>query len=79
MFSCLRLAYHAQKEGGSFPCFLNAANEILFERFLNKKIKWIEISNKLEQLLERHQKQSVQSIEHILDVDRVARLEAQQI
>lgn len=45
----------------------------------NKQIKWIEISNKLEQLLERHQKQSVQSIEHILDVDRVARLEAQQI
>lgn len=79
LFSCLRLAYHAQKEGGSFPCFLNAANEILVERFLNKKIKWIEISNKLEQLLERHQKQSVQSIEHILDVDRVARLEAQQI
>ena len=79
LFACLRLAYEAQKQGGSFPCFLNAANETLVDRFLSKKIKWIEISNKLEQLLGRHNKQHIESVDQIIEIDRSARMEAQQI
>ncbi|MCH9632850.1 MAG: 1-deoxy-D-xylulose 5-phosphate reductoisomerase [Chlamydiae bacterium] len=78
-FACLKLAYEAQNQGGSFPCFLNAANETLVERFLSKKIRWIEISKKLQQLLERHKKQQIESVEQILEIDRSARMEAQQI
>ena len=79
LFTCLKLAYEAQNEGGSFPCYLNAANETLVERFLSQKIQWIEISKKLQQLLEKHNKQSVESVEQILEVDRSARMEALEI
>jgi len=78
-FACLKLAYDAQKRAGSFPCYLNAANETLVERFLNKKISWIDISRKLETLMEKHSKRSVNSIEEILDVDSQARMEAKVI
>lgn len=78
-FVCLRLAYEAQKLGKSYPCYLNAANETLVERFLNKKISWIDISKKLETLMEKHHKRHVNSIEEILDVDSQARVEANQI
>lgn len=78
-FACLKLAYEAQKRAGSFPCYLNAANETLVGRFLNKKISWMEISRKLEALMERHKKRAVSSIEEILDVDLEARMEAKLI
>lgn len=79
LFACLRLAYEAQRLGGSFPCFLNAANETLVERFLTEKIKWIEISKKLETLIEKHQIQPVESVEQIIEIDQSARREALQI
>lgn len=78
-FLCLKLAYLAQKQGGSYPCFLNAANEVLVERFLNQKINWIDISKKLEKLFEKHSKETVTSIDHVLEIDRQARMEATQI
>lgn len=78
-FLCLKLAYLAQKQGGSYPCFLNAANEVLVERFLNQKINWIDISKKLEKLFEKHSKENVTSIDHVLEIDRQARMEAKQI
>lgn len=37
-FRCLKLAYEAARSGGSFPCFMNAANEILVHRFLKQEI-----------------------------------------
>lgn len=75
-FPCLDLAYICLKEGGSFPCFLNAANEILVERFLNKELSWLEISQKLEKLLSSHQNEKESSLEAILAVDALARNEA---
>ena len=38
-FKCLRLAYDAIKKGHCYQVILNAADEILVEAFLNKKIK----------------------------------------
>lgn len=75
-FTCLKLAYDAQKGGGSYPCYLNAANETLVERFLKKKISWIDISKKLQVLMNKHQKCQIQSIDDILGVDSEARVEA---
>src|SRR6185437_4739991 len=47
-FRCLELAYQSLTRGGSAPCYLNAANEVLVERFLSKEISWKEIASKLE-------------------------------
>ncbi len=75
-FICLELAYAALREGGSFPCFLNAANEVLVSRFLSKEIGWVDIGTKLEKLLERHQKEENTSLETIFAINASARREA---
>lgn len=75
-FPCLRLAMEAVKEGDSCPCFLNAANEVLVERFLNKEISWMDISSKLETLLHKHRKQELPDLFSIREIDQEARVEA---
>ena len=72
-FRCLKLAFEALREGGSMPCFMNAVNEILVERFLNKEISWLSIGERLENLM--HQYQSVESsnLDEILNIEKEAR------
>lgn len=75
-FRCLALAYEAIQRGGSLPCYMNAANEVLVERFLAGEISWKEIGNQLERLMSQHQVQSVDTLEDILAIDVQARDEA---
>jgi 1-deoxy-D-xylulose-5-phosphate reductoisomerase len=78
-FPCLGYAYEAIKKGGSMPCFLNASNEVLVERFIRGEISWKEIAAKLEKLLLRHRSNRISSLEEILEVDSMARGEARNI
>lgn len=75
-FRCLDLAIQAMKAGQSYPCFLNAANEVLVDRFLKQKISWLEISTKLEKLISSHLPQNLLTLEAILEVDGIAREKA---
>ncbi|HEV8052938.1 MAG TPA: 1-deoxy-D-xylulose-5-phosphate reductoisomerase [Parachlamydiaceae bacterium] len=75
-FRCLQLAFDATRAGGSMPCYMNAANEVLVNSFLEKKIAWNEIPKKLESLMEKHATQPVNSIDDILLIDAQARNEA---
>ncbi len=75
-FRCLDLAYIALQEGGTMPCFLNAANEVLVDRFCRGDISWLSISEKLEILIKRHRTVSDLSVELLLEVDCEARIEA---
>jgi 1-deoxy-D-xylulose-5-phosphate reductoisomerase len=75
-FRCLGLAFEAIRLGGSAPCYLNAANEVLVHRFINRQISWKEISSKLEHLLARHHVQQASDLGSILQVDQAAREEA---
>jgi 1-deoxy-D-xylulose-5-phosphate reductoisomerase len=75
-FRCLSLSYEAIRQGGSLPCYMNAANEILVQRFLAREISWSGIGFQLEQLMSQHQIQSVDSLETILAIDAQAREEA---
>lgn len=77
-FICLSLAYEAAKIKKSMPIYLNAANEILVEKFLQKKIRWIDIGFILEKLLLSHKVNKISSLEDILQVDEMARKEALQ-
>lgn len=78
-FRCLKLAYHAVKEGGSLPCYMNAANEVLVHRFLDRQISWIEIVSKLEHLMSKHKVAKVNSLDTVLAIDTQAREEALKI
>jgi 1-deoxy-D-xylulose-5-phosphate reductoisomerase len=75
-FQCLKLAYEAIRSGGSLPCYMNAANEVLVHQFLNKKIGWKEIGHRLEKLMSSHSVQSIASFDDVLAVDEIAREEA---
>ncbi len=78
-FSCLRLAYEALRQGGSTPCYLNAANEILVSRFMKRQIGWVDIAQKLEKLLSSHVYEKELNLEKIIHIDAQARQEAQVI
>lgn len=75
-FICLDLAYHAAEKGGSLPCFMNAANEILVERFLNGQISWLDIGKKLEKLMVSHTIESNLELDTLSLIDKEAREEA---
>jgi 1-deoxy-D-xylulose-5-phosphate reductoisomerase len=72
-FPCLGLAFEAAKEGGTLPCFMNAANEVLVHRFLEGKIDWIEIGKKLETLMGAHNTQPQENLNVLFEVDEMAR------
>jgi 1-deoxy-D-xylulose-5-phosphate reductoisomerase len=75
-FRCLALAFEAIRQGGSLPCYMNAANEVLVQRFLKKEISWKEIGIKLEELMSQHEVVPVDSLDTILAIDALAREEA---
>jgi 1-deoxy-D-xylulose-5-phosphate reductoisomerase len=78
-FRCFGLALEALKAGKSTPCFLNAANEVLVDRFLKKEISWMEIGIRLEKLISSHVPQNLLTLEAILEVDGLAREKARRI
>lgn len=78
-FRCVELAYNALKEGGSMPCFMNAANEILVHRFLRREIRWLEIGQKLESLMQKHQVATPSHFDDLAFIDNTARELARRI
>ena len=75
-FRCLSLAYQALRAGGTMPSYMNAANEVLVYRFIQKEIPWIEIGVKLEDLMMRYDGGNNTSLEAILAADAQGREEA---
>jgi 1-deoxy-D-xylulose-5-phosphate reductoisomerase len=78
-FKSLKLAMDAIKLKKSYPCFLNAINEVLVENFLNKKISFKDIFLKLEKLISFHQPLDMLSLDDILWVDKQARIKAKEL
>jgi 1-deoxy-D-xylulose-5-phosphate reductoisomerase len=79
LFRPLKLAYEAARVGGTLPCYMNAANEVLVESFLQKKISWLSIGQMLENLMERHNAEMGNSLETFLEVDSLARNQAREM
>ena len=72
-FPIIKLARLALEEGESFPIALNAANEVVVSAFLEQRIKFMDISDVVTEIVENHQKRKVQSLEDIFDIDRETR------
>ncbi len=68
-FKCLRLAYEAIEKGHSFQVILNAANEVLVDAFLKRKIKYTDIPNGIEKVMNMYEKRELNSVEDILAFD----------
>jgi 1-deoxy-D-xylulose-5-phosphate reductoisomerase len=72
-FPCLGLAYEAGRLGETAPAWLNAANEVAVDAFLQGRIRWVEIAEVLETVLGRHDGTRADSVDAVIDVDRRAR------
>lgn len=68
-FPCLRLAKEAIKIGGTMPCVLNKANDILVEAFLSHKIAFYDVSYHIERLMQKHQPRGYQTLDDLLEVE----------
>ncbi|KHO15602.1 1-deoxy-D-xylulose 5-phosphate reductoisomerase [Acinetobacter baumannii] len=77
-FPALNLARQAMRAGGLAPTILNAANEIAVEAFLKERIGFTHIPQVVEHTLEDLENAAAESIECILDKDKMARSVAQQ-
>jgi 1-deoxy-D-xylulose-5-phosphate reductoisomerase len=73
IFKSLSLAFEALKLGGNMPCALNAANEVVVELFLHRKIKFLQIPDIIEFCLAKVQKIAHPSLDDLLATDKLAR------
>ncbi len=78
-FPCLSLAYAAGRMGGTAPAWLNAANEVAVDAFLDGRISWLGIPEVLDAALQGHDGTEAASVDAVVDVDRRARLEARRV
>lgn len=72
-FRCLALAMECGKKGGLYTATMNAANEVLVNAFLEKKIGFMDIPNGVEKIVEKTPTVSKLDLETILAADAEAR------
>ena len=78
-FPALRLAYEAQRAGGSATCTLNAADEVAVEAFLGGQIPFSSIPEVVRETLERVPVCEAQSIREVLEIDERSRAVAREV
>src|SRR3989338_6185459 len=79
LFPCLKYAYDAGVIGGTMPAVLNAANEVAVHSFLNKKIKFNEITTIIKKMMDSHDVIKNPDLNQILEVDKKTKEEAKNI
>lgn len=52
-FRNLQLAYDVLEKGGNAPCILNAANEVVVDAFLKQKVGFLQMSDLIEETLQK--------------------------
>jgi 1-deoxy-D-xylulose-5-phosphate reductoisomerase len=72
-FRLLPLARAAGERGGTFPCAFNAANEVAVQAFLEGRIGFLEIAERVEDVLARVDGEAARDLDDLIDVDRRAR------
>ena len=73
LFPCLKLAIEAGKSGGTYPAALCAADEAAVKLFLSRRIRFVDIADFVERVLEQHKTISRPSIEEIIEADEWAK------
>lgn len=68
-FQCLQLAFEAIEKGHSYQVVLNAANEVLVDAFLNKKIAYTQIPKGIKKMLDFYPSMELNTVEEILALD----------
>ena len=72
-FPALELAYRALEKGGTAPAALSAADEVVVQGFLEKKISFLQISRILANVLDAWPDEPLHSVDTVIAADRRAR------
>ena len=72
-FNNLKLAFAAAQNGGNAPCILNASNEIVVESFLKEKIKFLDMTNIIEESLNKISYIANPNLEELIETDYITR------
>ena len=78
-FRCLDLSYQSLAMGAAHCISLNASNEIAVEAFLLGRINFLQIPELIEKTLTKTVSSDVNSLDHILEIDKMARIETNKI
>ncbi len=73
VFKCLVMALSAIKTGGTMPAVLNAANEVAVSRFLKRDIKFFEIGELIEKVINAYTVKYDYTLEDVFEADNWAR------
>jgi len=76
-FPALNLARRAGETGGTLPAVMNAANEVAVAGFLNRQVRFPDIWQIVEEVMNRHTSVAHPDLDAILRADQWARNEAQ--
>jgi 1-deoxy-D-xylulose-5-phosphate reductoisomerase len=76
-FPALNLARRAGETGGTLPAVMNAANEIAVAAFLDRQVRFQQIWDVVEEVMNRHKAIAHPNLDAILQADQWARNEAQ--
>jgi 1-deoxy-D-xylulose-5-phosphate reductoisomerase len=72
-FPLLKLARSVAMRGGTAPTIMNAANEIAVAAFLNEQIRFTQINEVVDAMLNTLDVCNVENLETILEVDKMVR------
>ncbi len=74
-FKALQYAFDTLEAGGLMSAVFNSANEVAVEHFLNKKIKFMDISNIIYNTLDAYSNRNIlnYTLEDIFEADKLAR------
>lgn len=75
-YPCLKLAIDACYQGQHATTALNASNEVAVDAFLNGKILFSQIPQLVERVLQQTPTQSIHSIDQLLELDKVTKIQA---
>ena len=76
-FPALNLARRAGETGGMLPAVMNAANEVAVAGFLDRQVRFPDIWQIVEEVMNRHTSVAHPDLDAILQADQWARKEAQ--
>lgn len=75
-YPCLALAFDAVSSSGTMPAVMNAANDVLVEKFLSGEIRFLEIAERIRNVMGRHRPKRVSSVDDVIGAISWARSEA---
>lgn len=72
-FRCLGLAYKAIERGGNTPCVMNAANEVAVQQFIDGRIGFLDIADRVEHAMQETLYIAKPTLEDLIETDKTVR------